>query len=146
MKPESYNAMSPSPGATNTISVSDREVHAFKRRIQNNVLSQSGLKAMESRVMQHLDDYVDYLGSSLDPDADASSAREGGWSYRRSMPEVSNFLTYNLVTDLCYDRHLDLFRSSKDRWVPHAVTVMSRMVVTVRSDMARLRLDCGSGC
>lgn len=32
IKTESYNAMSPSPDATNNISTSDEELHGFKRR------------------------------------------------------------------------------------------------------------------
>ena len=66
VKTTSYNAMSPTPGGANTISVSDKEVHGFKRRIVSQVLSQAGLKAIEGRILQHVDDLVAYLGTGGD--------------------------------------------------------------------------------
>lgn len=43
--------MSVSRTTPNTISAIDKKAHAFKRRIQNQVFSDAGLKTVEKRVM-----------------------------------------------------------------------------------------------
>jgi hypothetical protein len=58
--------MSPSKTTPNTISAIDKGVHGFKRRIQNQVLSEAGLKTVESRIVSHVQEFVDYLGSHMD--------------------------------------------------------------------------------
>lgn len=123
--------MSPSKNTPNTISAIDKGVHGFKRRIQNQVLSEAGLKTVESRIVSHVQEFVDYLGSDLDAGEHSCVQDDGGWGPHRKISDACNFMTYNVISDLCYGESLDLFRSSKMRWFPHAVAVISRRVVIV---------------
>ena len=131
IKTASYNAMSPTPGGSNTISVSDKDIHAFKRRIVGRVLSQSGLKLIEDRILRHVNDFVAYLGSPSDHEGHSQLESEEDWGPLVDVPSACKFMTFNLVTDLCYNQNIDLFRSSEMCWIPRAVTLVSRLVVTV---------------
>ncbi|RMX70788.1 hypothetical protein D0869_16295, partial [Hortaea werneckii] len=51
----------------------------------------------------------------------------------RNVSDVCKYLTYNVLTDLCYGESLDLFRSPTMRWLPKAVIPYSRMIVMVSS-------------
>lgn len=123
--------MSTSRTTPNTISAIDKPTHGFKRRIQSQVLSEAGLKTIEDRVVRHVQEFVKYLGSNEDAGESTSSRGQDGWGPEREMSESCNYMTYNVISDLCYGESLDLFHSSEMRWFPKAVALISRRVVMV---------------
>jgi hypothetical protein len=141
VKTEGYASMSPSRTTPNTISAIDKGVHSFKRRIQNQVLSEAGLKTVESRIVSHVQEFVDYLGSHLDAGQPCLVQDDAGWGPQRNISDACNFMTYNVISDLCYGESLDLFRSSEMRWFPHAVAVISRRVVVVSLEVLIMSQD-----
>lgn len=130
IKTPGYNAFSASRSMPNTISALDKGIHAFKRRVQGQVLSEPALKAVEDRMLKQVEDFVNYIDGP--EDRTGSVPGHSDW-VQRSVSDVCKYLTYNVLTDLCYGESLDLFRSPTMRWLPKAVIPYSRMIVMVSS-------------
>lgn len=131
VKSDGYQSMSTSRTTPNTISAIDKKTHSFKRRIQSQVLSEAGLKTVEGRVLGHVQEFVDYLGSDADAPMSEKTRDADGWGPSKNMSEACNFMTYNVISDLCYGESLDLFKACDLRWFPGAVALISRRVVMV---------------
>ncbi|RMY98591.1 hypothetical protein D0864_04334 [Hortaea werneckii] len=61
VKTPGYDAFSASRSMSNTISALDKRTHAFKRRVQGQVLSEPALKAVEDRMLQQVQHFIDYI-------------------------------------------------------------------------------------
>ncbi|KAI6848351.1 hypothetical protein KC332_g7432 [Hortaea werneckii] len=121
-----YNAFSASRSTPNTISALDKGTHAFKRRVQGQVLSEPALKAVEDRMLEQVQDFVNYIDS---PEDRVDTVQGHGEWVQRNVSDVCKYLTYNVLTDLCYGKSLNLFYSPTMRWLLKAVIPFSRMVV-----------------
>ncbi|GAB1737231.1 hypothetical protein NU219Hw_g1162t1 [Hortaea werneckii] len=126
IKTPGYDAFSASRSMSNTISALDKGTHAFKRRVQGQVLSEPALKAVEDRMLKQVQDFVDYIDGP--EDRTDSIPGHSDW-VQRNVSDVCKYLTYNVLTDLCYGESLNLFRSPTMRWLPKAVVPYSRMIV-----------------
>ncbi|RMY68128.1 hypothetical protein D0863_07323 [Hortaea werneckii] len=126
IKTPGYDAFSASRSMSNTISALDKGTHAFKRRVQGQVLSEPALKAVEDRMLQQVQDFIDYIDG---PEDRVNSAHGHGAWVQRNVSDVCKYLTYNVLTDLCYGQSLNLFHSPTMRWLPKAVIPYSRMIV-----------------
>ena len=113
---------------SNTISALDKGTHAFKRRVQGQVLSEPALKAVEDRMLQQVQDFIDYIDG---PEDRINGAHGHGDWVQRNGSDVCKYLTYNVLTDLCYGQSLNLFHSPTMRWLPKAVIPYSRIIVMV---------------
>ncbi|RMZ17218.1 hypothetical protein D0860_00557, partial [Hortaea werneckii] len=126
VKTPGYVAFSASRTMPNTVSAQDKGIHAWKRRMQNQMLSEPALKTVEDRVLGHVQDFVNYIDG---PDDRINGAQgHGGW-VQRNVSDMCKYLTYNVVTDLSYGKNPNLFHSPALRFIPQAVVPYSRMVI-----------------
>jgi cytochrome P450 len=93
-KTDGYATMSPS-SEPNLISAVDKSVHAWKRRVMSQAMSDSFLKEMQSRVAAHIRGFVAMLGSEADvPDGKPVL---DGWAPAKNLRVVCDWLTLSLV-------------------------------------------------
>jgi hypothetical protein len=114
-KTDGYATMSPSR-QPNLVSAVDKDVHAWKRRVVSQVMSDAFLKEMQSRIVSHVDDFVSMLGA--DADLPKSSPVLEGWTPAKNLAVACDWLTLDVITDLIYGKAIGLLHSPDMRWLP----------------------------
>ncbi|PYH88844.1 cytochrome P450 monooxygenase [Aspergillus ellipticus CBS 707.79] len=134
-KSDGYVAISASRRTPNIVTTIDKDVHGFKRRILAQVFSERGIKEIEDRVLDNISDFVDLLGS----DTDATT----GWSTPKDFAQACNWLTFDVISGLCYGEDFDMLKSSKMRWFPTVINKIGQrgMINFVQPQFIRLKLD-----
>jgi hypothetical protein len=96
-KTDGYATMSPS-SQPNLISAVDKSVHAWKRRVISQAMSDSFLKEMQSRVVAHIRGFVAMLGS----EADVPEGKPvlDGWAPAKNLGVVCDGLKFDVSSDL----------------------------------------------
>jgi cytochrome P450 len=85
------------PGITTHI-VSDRQLHAARRRLLNNAFSDRAMSSLDKYIVERIRDWCAYLGQTDDSNTDEKSA----WSKDRDMGHWSTFLTIDVLGELCF--------------------------------------------
>ncbi|KIV78195.1 hypothetical protein PV11_09935 [Exophiala sideris] len=83
------------PGIT-THSLSDRELHAKRRRLLNNAFSDSALRNLEPYLLEAVREWCDHLSEPRDDDGSS------GWSEERDMSTWSTLFIVDVFGDLCF--------------------------------------------
>ncbi|KAF4627578.1 hypothetical protein G7Y89_g10576 [Cudoniella acicularis] len=84
--------------ALNTANTVDPTQHARKRRVVNAALSEQSVRSAEPFIIQHVDRWCDIL-----------LQENGGstWSSPKNMSHLTNYLTLDLMGDLCFGKSFD---------------------------------------
>ncbi|MCJ1345570.1 hypothetical protein MMC31_003777, partial [Peltigera leucophlebia] len=82
----------------NTWSVTDRKQHVQKRRVLSNAFSDRAVRAAEQFVIRHVDRWCELLIQ------DAGN----GWSKPRNIARWSEFLVFDILTDLCFGKSFEI--------------------------------------
>lgn len=101
------------PSTETTINKSD---HARKRRILSRALSDKALKDMEGAILDNFQRFYDLLGIPVgheDP-SNADTARNG-WSHPKDMARLMNFLTFDIMGDICFSKNFETLSSTRNR-------------------------------
>lgn len=81
-----------------TWSVIDRTKHVRKRRVLSNAFSDRALRSAEQFVIQHVDRWCELL----------IQGAENSWSEPRNIARWSEFLVFDILTDLCFGKSFEL--------------------------------------
>jgi hypothetical protein len=127
-KTDGYATMSPS-SQPNLISAVDKSVHAWKRRVISQAMSDSFLKEMQSRVVAHIRGFVAMLGS----EADVPEGKPvlDGWAPAKNLGVVCDWLTFDVISDLIYGKAGGMLHSPELRWLPGTFQRISQRSATV---------------
>ncbi|KAJ5895675.1 hypothetical protein N7495_007366 [Penicillium taxi] len=137
-KDDAYVVMSASLHAPNTISCIDKQAHAFKKRILTQVFTHAALKGVEDRILFHVRRFCDKIA----PD-DKSNETKKNWGHIKDMAALSDYVAFDIISDLCYGKSFDMLRSKKFRSFTKITTTLSRRnaVCFVQSKLWRFKLD-----
>ncbi|KAJ9503526.1 hypothetical protein LTR99_002288 [Exophiala xenobiotica] len=91
-----YTGLRINPGITTQL-LSDRQLHAARRRLLNNAFAEGALKNLEKYILANIRDWCNYLGESKDGDE-----KESGWSKERDLGLWATLLTFDVLGDLCF--------------------------------------------
>ena len=127
-KTDGYATMSPS-SQPNLISAVDKNVHAWKRRVISQAMSDTFLKEMQGRVMAHIRDFVTMLGSEAD--VPAGKPVLDGWAPAKNLGVVCDWLTFDVISDLIYGKAVGMLHSPELRWLPGTFQRISQRSATV---------------
>ena len=108
-------------GAVSVNSAIDKTVHARKRRILSHGFSDQALKALEPYMINNVNIWLDAL---LDSDQEKADT----WSKPRNMTQVANFLTFDVLGDLCFGKSFGLLTSSSQSWLPPLVMARTTLM------------------
>lgn len=119
---------------TSILAVVDPEAHAFKRRMVAQAFSDQSLRGLEPLVIEKIDAWVAMLGGRPgDPTTNVLSARNEAWSAPRNMTNWANYLTFDILGELCFGKSFDMLTSEKNRELTELTLKMTRMFHIVRS-------------
>lgn len=96
-KAKFYEAWSRNERGINTFTATDRAVHDKKRKISIQAFSERSVQAAEEFVIKHVDRWCDMI---LDGD-------NGDWSTPRNMADWCDYLTFDILGDLCFGRSFE---------------------------------------
>jgi cytochrome P450 len=88
-----YSAWQRHPKDIHVMNQTPLEPHARERKLLNLAFTEQSLKASSPLIVKHVDRWVDLLCQSPDPE---------GWSTPRNMTEWVDFLTFDIIGDLCF--------------------------------------------
>ncbi|CAG8226384.1 unnamed protein product [Penicillium salamii] len=120
-KTDGYSTLSISRKTGNTFSLVDKNVHAFYRRVSSQIYSDKSLKEVEPRIIAAIDNFLSILGSS--------GESQDGWSSAKDVAPICNWLTFDIISDMCFGKPFGLLRSSDMRWYPEATRMILRRAI-----------------
>jgi hypothetical protein len=129
-KVDNYGAMSASRRRPNTLTAIKKEDYSWYRRQHLHFLNEAGIKLFEDRVLERIQVFTDILGLREPKDAE-SDEKSDGWSSTKDMDKLSKWLTFDIVTDLCFGESADLLQSSKNRPYIKGITSGGRVGLLV---------------
>ncbi|PWY92800.1 cytochrome P450 [Aspergillus heteromorphus CBS 117.55] len=134
-KSDGYASLSASRCTPNTVTTIDKGVHGFKRRIMAQVYTERSLKEIEDRILDNISDFVDVLGSE--------SNAMTGWTAPKDIAQTCDWLTFDVISDLCYGEDFDMLHSSEMRWFPSVVRKIAQrsMMGLIQPKFFQLKLD-----
>lgn len=135
-KVDSYGAMSPSRQRPNTLTAIKKDDFNWYRRQHLQFLSEAGIKKFEYRLLGRIQVFTDMLGQRESQDTsttqpDEKDDHDDGWSSAKDLEEMSRWLAFEIVTDLCFSATPDLLRSPKNRSYNEGVTAGGRIGLLV---------------
>lgn len=103
-----YQTLILAEGVPSTFSARDRNQHAQKRRLLSQAFSESALRDIEPHILEHVRKWCAYLGDEL---------TKGEWTEAKDMATWSDYLTFDVLSDLCFGRSLNVLDSEENRFV-----------------------------
>ena len=124
-----YSVFPATKGAFSTHTAIDKAVHARKRRVLSQAFSDSAMRAMEVHILDNIRAWCRHLGvggnrsksdfggplnglSKMSPDPDAK-----GWSEPKNMADWANYLSFDVLGDLCFGKPFGAMDREDNRFV-----------------------------
>lgn len=116
--------MPPYPHAFDTHNVIDKSLHGRKRRVLSQGFSEKALAVMEDQVLDHIRIFCKGIGSSNTPvehglETKAEAAPE--MPEPKNMSFWSNWLTFDVIGDLCYGKAYGMLEREEPRFWPFLI-------------------------
>jgi cytochrome P450 len=127
VKADAYSIMSASRHISSTISCIDKKQHAVKRKVLARLFTETALKGVEERVLSHVDTFCASLRAGTD----------AGWGVARDIAAWSDYLTLDIISDLCYGKAFGLLREETHRYIPNVISCVSRRNAIVSRQTSR---------
>lgn len=111
-------------GRVSTLSAIDKDVHTAKRKILSHCFTDPALRALEPLMVKTIDIWIETLGQGAKPNS-------GGWSSPRDMAHWANYLTFDVLGDLCFGKSFGLITSDELRSAPDLMLARTRLLAVV---------------
>ncbi|MCJ1309092.1 hypothetical protein MMC25_002747 [Agyrium rufum] len=121
-KDDFYSAFPVTKGAYSTHSAIDKQVHARKRRVLSAGFGDAAMRGAEDIMVKVIEIFCTQLGK----DEMVSPPEEGGWSKAKNMAKWTNYLSYDVLGELCYGKSFDTLTSDTNRFAIDLVGMASR--------------------
>jgi cytochrome P450 len=116
-------------GTASTFTAINPKQHAQKRRLLSHAFSESALRDMEPRVVDHVQKWCNHLGER---------PRKGDWSGGRNMSTWADYLTFDVLSDLSFGKSLEITEKEDNRFVMDLLLNSTHAAYDVCKDSAGL--------
>ncbi|CAI7678679.1 unnamed protein product [Penicillium pancosmium] len=147
IKSEGYSSLSASRHTPNTLTATDKSIHGFKRRILTQVFSTEGIKSIEERLLVNVRDFTNLLGEKGNEFGNVSnhfdSEANKGWSETKNLAPMCDWVTFDVISDLCYGKDFDMLHTPSMRWFPSVVLKITQrsMTTLVQPKFCNFKID-----
>ncbi|KAL2266815.1 hypothetical protein VTJ83DRAFT_6167 [Remersonia thermophila] len=118
-KAEFYDAfVHPRP---NTHNVRDKDVHARKRRVLAHAFSDGAIKEVERYILANIRTFCEAIG-----DSGRQTPEKKGWSSAKNMSDWLNWLTMDILGDLCFGKAFHMLDRPDNRYAVELVGVAAQ--------------------
>jgi cytochrome P450 len=112
-KSQFYSVFPPTKDTFNTHSSIDKASHARKRRVLSHAFSGNAIKSMEKYILANVRTFCSKLGTkSLDKVGNSNE-----WSIAQNMADWCNYLTFDVMGDLCFGKAFEMLEHDDNRHV-----------------------------
>jgi len=112
-KSQFYSVFPPTKDTFNTHSSIDKASHARKRRVLSHAFSDNAIKSMEKYILANVRTFCSKLGTkSLDKVGNSNE-----WSIAQNMADWCNYLTFDVMGDLCFGKAFEMLEHDDNRHV-----------------------------
>lgn len=111
-KSQFYSVFPPTKDTFNTHSSIDKVSHARKRRVLSHAFSDTAIKSMEKYILGNIRTFCSRLCSPAD-----KGERPDGWSAAQNMADWCNYLTFDVMGDLCFGKAFEMLEHEENRHV-----------------------------
>jgi cytochrome P450 len=115
-KSQFYSVFPPTKDTFNTHSSIDKASHARKRRVLSHAFSDSAIKTMEKYIMANVRTFCSALGTKPALVTE-KGAGKGEWSVAQNMTDWCNYLTFDVMGDLCFGKAFEMLERSENHHV-----------------------------
>jgi cytochrome P450 len=130
-KSQFYSVFPPTKDTFNTHSSIDKAAHARKRRVLSHAFSDGAIKSMEKYVLANVRTFCSALGSSS-KSLGEKGASEELWSAPQNMSDWCNYLTFDVMGDLCFGKAFEMLEHHENRHVIELIGNAAHMHLIVR--------------
>ncbi|RLM00574.1 hypothetical protein CFD26_108442 [Aspergillus turcosus] len=104
-------------GAPNILTLTDKKVHAYRRRFLSEGFSEKALRGYDATICAQIEKLV----SVIESDQQAAKGTGSGWTSPMDMAKYSNYLFFDIMTTVIFGMDYDLVRNEKFRYVPEMI-------------------------
>ena len=115
-KSQFYSVFPPTKDTFNTHSSIDKASHARKRRVLSHAFSDSAIKSMEKYILGNVRTFCSALGSKPAFTTDKTDEK-AQWSVAQNMADWCNYLTFDVMGDLCFGKAFEMLENRTNRHV-----------------------------
>ncbi|KAF2186607.1 benzoate 4-monooxygenase cytochrome P450 [Zopfia rhizophila CBS 207.26] len=110
--------MVPAPGAYNTHTCIDKDLHRHKRRVMGQAFSERALRAFEPKILEEANIFLHQLHQNVGSD---------GWSQPLNMSQIVRHMTIDVLGEFAFGRSFELQTQEKNRFLLNAINAASRV-------------------
>jgi cytochrome P450 len=107
-KSDWYHAIQLAGGGANTFSATDRNQHAQKRRLLSHAFSETALRGAEPHILEQVQKWCVHLGEG---------AAKDGWTEGKNMAIWGDYLTFDVLSDLCFGKPFGVLDYEENRFI-----------------------------
>lgn len=99
------------------------------------MFSTEGIKAIEERLLINVRDFVNLLGQqgdefgNIEPGVESKSG--SGWTGTKHLAPMCDWVTFDVISDLCYGNDFNMLHLPDMRWFPSVVLKITQRSMTV---------------
>ncbi|KAF2867688.1 cytochrome P450 [Massariosphaeria phaeospora] len=95
----------------------DNQLHAKKKKTVSTAMSESSVRGMEELILRNIRIFCESLGQSSPEAASKMPDGEKGWSEPKNMTDWSDYLSFDIMSDICFSTSFNMLRSGINRYV-----------------------------
>lgn len=130
-KSQFYSVFPPTKDTFNTHSSIDKASHARKRRVLSHAFSDAAIKSMEKYILGNVRSFCSALGPAPKSMGE-KGASKGEWSVAQNMSDWCNYLTFDVMGDLCFGKAFEMLEHHENRHVIDLIGSAAHMHLIVR--------------
>jgi cytochrome P450 len=114
----------------------DKAVHARKRRVLSHAFSDNAIKQMEKYILGNIRSFCKGIGMQ------ESTATEKGWTTAKNMADWCNYLTFDIMGDLCFGKAFGMLEKPDNRFAIDLIgnAAHRHLIVSLRCRLKRFEL------
>jgi cytochrome P450 len=133
-KSQFYSVFPPTKDTFNTHSSIDKVAHARKRRVLSHAFSDGAIKSMEKYILGNVRSFCTGLGSKSQSLVE-KPASKGQWGPPQNMSDWCNYLTFDVMGDLCFGKAFEMLEHPENRHVIDLIGNAAHMHLIVRASI-----------
>ncbi|RDW64518.1 cytochrome P450 [Aspergillus mulundensis] len=112
-KADTYSVMSASSHVPSTINYINKQQHASKRKVLARLFTKTALRDVKDQILRHVNTFCAGLaGENYQP----------AWGAPKNIAAWSDYLTLNIINNLCYGKAFGLLREETHRYIPNIIS------------------------
>ena len=122
-----YSAFPAQKGAWSTHSAIDKSLHARKRRVLSQAFSDAAMRGLQPHILSVIRTFTEAIGdfpSRLGLNGEKNVT--GEWSEPKDMGRYANYMSYDVLGDICYGESFDTLESPDNRFAVDLVALSSK--------------------